>query len=241
MKSLILFKIIFLLGFIFQNSIDSESEDMNRIKLIQDAVAKGDRYKIHPVELFDGEMPWRVVKGTSFLDKTSFVSKSPNTEEFALESKFYYPLKTPEKLKSLQIYSNIEIPGRDKYFISPEIETDFPVGIPSRIFLWVYSNNYDMSLKVILSKKRAKDIIVDFGSLRFNGWRRLDAKVNLDRKMERLNLSKKSVYSIKGILVETSPSQSKGSFFLFIDQMGVLLETPELYPGSEVPDGWELY
>lgn len=221
-------------------SILSESEDLTRIKLIQEAVTKGNRYKVYAVDLFDGDNPWKIVRGTSYLEETSFVTKSPNSEEYAIESKLYYPLKTPEKLKSLQVHSNVEIPGRDKYQIQPEIQKAFPIGNPSRLFLWVYSNNYDINLKVILSKKRAKDIVIDFGLLKFNGWRRLDTKVGL-LKEERLNLTNKSVYSVKGILLETSTLQSKGSFYLYIDQMGVLLETPNLYPGSEVPDGWELY
>lgn len=40
---------------------------------------------------------------------------------------------------------------------------------------------------------------------------------------------------------ESSAFQSTGSFFIFLDQMGVQIEQSETYPVSEVPDGWELY
>lgn len=231
--------IVFLFLLILFKINASDSDDLEKVKSIEAVVNKGSRYKLYPAELFDGEMPWRIARGSSFLDTTSFISKTPTTEAYKLESKLYY--KEESKTKSMQVYSNIEIPGRDKFFIKPEVSRSLPAGTPSRIFLWVYSNNYAINLKVILSQKKSPDVIIDFGQLKFNGWRRLDAKVNIYKPQERLNLDRFSQFEVKGILLESSSFQSKGSFYLFIDQMGILIEKPETYPGSEVPDGWELY
>lgn len=215
------------------------ADDMAKIQSIQEAIKQGDRYKLFAAELFDGENPWRIARGASFLDTTSFVSKTPTSDIYREDSKLYY--KDVVKIKSMQIYSNIEIPGRDKFFVKPELAIPLPAGSPSRIFFWVYSNNYNINLKVILSQKKSPDVIIDFGLLKFNGWRRMDAKVNNYKPQDRLNLPKIGKFELKGILLESSSFQSKGSFYLFIDQMGILMEKPETYPGSEVPDGWELY
>jgi hypothetical protein len=215
------------------------ADDMERIKSIHDVISQSDRYKLFAAELFDGEVPWRIVRGASFLDTTSFVSKTPSTDAYREDSKLYY--KDAVQTKSMQIHSNIEIPGRDKFFVKPELVIPLPAGNPSRIFFWVYSNNYNINLKVILSQKKSADVIIDFGLLKFNGWRRMDAKVTVNKPQDRLNLAKIGKFELKGILLESSSFQSKGSFYLFIDQMGILMEKPETYPGSEVPDGWELY
>jgi hypothetical protein len=231
--------IVFLFLLILFKIDGFDSDDLEKVKAIEAVATRGSRYKLYPAELFDGEMPWKISRGSSFLDTTSFISKTPTTEAYKLESKLYY--KEESKTKSMQVYSNIEIPGRDKFFIKPEVSRSLPAGTPSRIFFWVYSNNYAINLRVILSQKKSPDVIVDFGQLKFNGWRRLDAKVNIYKPQERLNLDRFSQFELKGILLESSSFQSKGSFYLFIDQMGILIEKPETYPGSEVPDGWELY
>ncbi len=233
------FSVIILFAFISLALLASEIEDLAKIKSIQDVINPGDRYELFTAELFDGEMPWRIQSGSSFLDTTSFVSKSPNSEAFKLESKLYY--SEDAKMKSMQIHSNIEIPGRDKFFIKPEHAKPLPAGTPSRVFFWVYSNNYNINLKLVLSQRKSQDVTIDFGLLKFNGWRRMDAKINNYKPQERLNLTKIGKFELKGILLESSSFQSKGSFYLFIDQMGILMEKPETYPGSEVPDGWELY
>jgi hypothetical protein len=220
-------------------TLPNEKEDLSRIESIESVVSQGNRYKLFPIELFDGESVWRISKGASFLDSTSFVSKSPSTDAFKKESKLYYKEET--KVKSIQVHSNVEIPGRDKYFLKPELPKPLPAGNPSRVFFWVYSNNYDINLKLIFSQKKSQDVVVDFGLLKFNGWRRMDAKVTSYKPQERLNYARSGRFELKGILLESSSKQEKGSFFLFIDQMGVLIEKPETYPGSEVPDGWELY
>ena len=231
--------IVFLFLLILFKIDGFDSDDLEKVKAIEAVATRGSRYKLYPAELFDGVMPWKISRGSSFLDATSFISKTPTTGAYKLESKLYY--KEESKTKSMQVYSNIEIPGRDKFFIKPEVSRSLPAGTPSRIFFWVYSNNYAINLRVILSQKKSPDVIVDFGQLKFNGWRRLDAKVNIYKPQERLNLDRFSQFELKGILLESSSFQSKGSFYLFIDQMGILIEKPETYPGSEVPDGWELY
>lgn len=220
-------------------TLSNEKEDISRIQSLESVISQGERYKLFPIELFDGDSAWRISKGASFLDSTSFVSKSPSTEAFKQESRLYY--KEESKVKSIQVHSNIEIPGRDKYFLKPELPKPLPAGNPSRVFFWVYSNNYDINLKLIFSQKKSQDVVVDFGLLKFNGWRRMDGKVTSYKPQDRLNYSRGGRFELKGILLESSSRQEKGSFFLFIDQMGVLIEKPETYPGSEVPDGWELY
>ncbi|MBK8394534.1 MAG: hypothetical protein IPL26_04710 [Leptospiraceae bacterium] len=217
-----------------------DSEDIIKIKSLKEVVEKGDRYLLHSVETFDGETPWAVYRSTSFLESTRFISKIPVSDAFQLESSLYYSEENT-KQKSLQIFSNIEIPGRDKIFVKPKFSKPIPAGTPVRAFFWVYSNNYDINLKLIFSQKKSQDISVNFGTLKFNGWRRMDEKITIYNPQDRLNLAKFSKFELKGILLESSASQTKGSFFIFVDQMGVLVEKSEIYPGSEIPDGWELY
>lgn len=218
-----------------------DQDDQERVRQIQDVIKEGSRYKLQAVELFDGETPWSISRSTSFLESVRFIAKAPNAVSYKLESDLYYKLDSTRKRKSMQVHSNIEIPGRDKWFIVPELRKPLAVGTPVRVFFWVYSNNYDINLKIVFSQRKSQDVVVDFGLLKFNGWRRLDSRIITNKTIDRLNLSREDQFELKGILLESSTFQSKGSFYIFLDQMGVLIENSQTYPGSEVPDGWELY
>ena len=210
---------IFSFLFFFVSLWAFDLEDQEKIKQIQEVIEKGSRYELQAIELFDGDTPWGISRGTDLYYKSDFTGKR----------------------QSMQIHSNIEIPGRDKWFLKPEFKKSLNAGSPVRVFFWVYSNNYDITLKVIFSQKKSQDIVVNFGTLKFNGWRRLDASITINKLPDRLNLSKLGQFELKGVLLESNSVQQKGSFYIFLDQMGVLIEKPEIYPGSEVPDGWELY
>ena len=232
---------IFSFLFFFVSLWAFDLEDQEKIKQIQEVIEKGSRYELQAIELFDGDTPWGISRGTSFLESIRFTVKYPNTTPYKLESDLYYKSDFTGKRQSMQIHSNIEIPGRDKWFLKPEFKKLLNAGSPVRVFFWVYSNNYDITLKVIFSQKKSQDIVVNFGTLKFNGWRRLDASITINKLPDRLNLSKLGQFELKGVLLESNSVQQKGSFYIFLDQMGVLIEKPEIYPGSEVPDGWELY
>ncbi|MBP7284055.1 MAG: hypothetical protein KBA66_20900 [Leptospiraceae bacterium] len=231
----------FLILFCFSFLWALDSEDLEKVKSLKETIEKSDRYRLQPLDLFDGDMHWSIFHGSSYLESVKFTSKIPKSEAYRLESELYYNPESPFKAKAMQIHSNIEIPGRDKVFLKPELVKPLGIGNPVRIFFWVYSNNYDINMKIIISQRKSPDIVVDFGVLKFNGWRRMDAKVTNYKPPDRLNLPKSSKFELKGILLESSVSQPKGNFFIFFDQMGILMEKPETYPGSEVPDGWELY
>jgi len=232
---------IFSYLFFFCSLWGFDLEDQEKIKQIQEVIEKGSRYELQAIELFDGETPWGISRGTSFLESIRFTLKYPDIYTYKLESELYYKSDFIGKRQSMQIHSSIEIPGRDKWFLKPEFKKSLNTGSPVRVFFWVYSNNYDISLKVIFSQTKSKDIVVNFGTLKFNGWRRLDARITIHKLPDKLNLSKLGQFELKGVLLESNSLQQKGNFYIFLDQMGVLIEKPETYPGSEVPDGWELF
>jgi hypothetical protein len=65
--------IVFLFLLILFKIDGFDSDDLEKVKAIEAVATRGSRYKLYPAELFDGEMPWKISRGSSFLDTTSFI------------------------------------------------------------------------------------------------------------------------------------------------------------------------
>lgn len=212
------------------------------VKALQSLLSDSKEYQLFPMELFDGDMPWRIDRNTSYLQSLKFINKTSDSEAYKTESGLYYNEKsrglTKNPLRALQVHSNIEIPGRDRVYIKPQVPRSLPAGEPILVCIWVYSNNYDSNLKLVLQETGKREFAIDLGSLRFKGWKRIEKQIPKNPKPERLNLFKFSRYELSGLLIETSRHQNKESISVYFDQMGILMEKPASYPGSEIPDGW---
>ena len=164
------------------------------------------------------------------------VPKQPESILFLEEVKLFN--LENEKKSSLQIHANIELPSRDKIRVKPSVTKFFPIGIPRKLSIWVYSKNLDLELKLILSQKRGKEIEVSFGKLNFHGWKKLEARVLLLKSKEKLQFTKREEYSLKEIQLLSDVKTARTDFAIYLDQISVILENYPEYFGSEIPDGW---
>lgn len=94
-----------------------------------------------------------------------------------------------------------------------------------------------MKLKAILSQRNTKDLAIDLGELNFHGWKRIEAKVSLIKKPDRLNLSKREEFSLAALVFESGLRMPK-DFVVHIDQISMVIEKYGEYSGSEIPDAW---
>ncbi|MCB1156972.1 MAG: hypothetical protein KDK45_05660, partial [Leptospiraceae bacterium] len=103
----------------------------------------------------------------------------------------------------------------------------------------VFSNEYDISLELVLSQKFHQNIHISLGKLSFKGWKRIETVVQLDKK-SKLLIERKGLYpEVKGFLLKPGKQQKKGAFFIYLDQFSVLLDKAYMnYPGSEIRDNW---
>ncbi|MCE9501902.1 MAG: flagellar assembly protein FlaA [Leptospira sp.] len=226
---------------LFAPSRPGERDELGRVQILSEIITKEHSYTLFVAEDFEGENLWKINRGISFLNRTEFISKTPESEAFKLESKLYKDITQRDSRNSLMVQSYFEIPSKETLEIRPNKNIRLPPGIPVRIFVWIFSNDYNMDLSLILSQNRSKDIYLELGEIKFEGWRRIEKKIVLPDRNIRLNLSMQFPFEIKGIKIKPSPFQKRGSFFIYFDQMAVILEKRNTtYSGSEIKDNWGL-
>ncbi len=207
-------------------------EDLKKLK-------SSDRYEFFLIESFEDGHVWEVLKKHTYLSSLSLTKKIPFGNLFEIEKSLFESVET-EFPKSLQVHGHIEIPGRDKIIFANTEKKFFPHGRPVMLSIWVHSSNYPIHLKATLGQKNSKDLNIDFGELNFQGWKRLEAKVNFVREPNRLNYSKREEFNLKNLFLESLPNMPKNDFVVHLDNISVIIEKYKEYPGSEIPDGWYL-
>ncbi len=191
------------------------------------------------IELLEGfsETPYRYQRNISHLQNIQYTGFLPNSPDFVYEEKSLPELLKDEDGKSLQIQTTLENPPREKLFLEPLEPKRIASGYPFRISVWVHSNSYKGRLFAKFSSKEYGNLKIDLGNLDFSGWRRLESSFPLFRKLRDRDPQKMS-FQLQGIGAEFSKAQSPSSLLLHLDRMMVLVEKYEVYPGSEIEDGW---
>lgn len=96
-----------------------------------------------------------------------------------------------------------------------------------------------MDLQIIL-KQQLTEIPVKLGSLKFEGWKRLEATIVVPPQNRWKHERKATPFEIKGFVITCEAFQKKGAFFIYLDQMAILLDRSfATYPGSEIIDNWD--
>ena len=114
-----------------------------------------------------------------------------------------------------------------------------PVGLPIQAIIWVFSEGHHITLDLLVSQKKSKDIHLPLGLLNFFGWRRLEVPINLPHLNAKLIQSLSIPISVKGFHLATRPTQKKGAFHLYFDNLTFLLDTSTFtYPGADIQDNW---
>lgn len=234
-------KLLFIVYLCFiQIPLYSNPKSLEAVKKVE-KILKSDEYsELFIIDDFEGTTLWKIHRATNFLNRTEFIAKTPSSDTFQYETKVYqtiYPITT---MKSLMLHSYFEIPKLEKVFIKPTNPISFPRGIPIRIFLWVYSNNYNMDLYLTITQN-LKEIPIELGNLKFQGWKRIEAQIPLSKNNRILHDRKNIPFIVKGFTIKGGSFQKKGSFFIYLDQMAVLLDkSTSIYPGSEILDDWDI-
>ncbi len=229
--SILFFVIFFLISSLFSNEVQT----------LIDFLKNNKTHFLVLFEPFDGKTPYGLKSSDSFLRDLQFVEKSPEEPSFELERDSLREIFLQKENLSLQVYSYLEIPEREKIRIVPKQKKFFPFGLPVRIFIWVYSQNYKGNLKLILNHPRHGRKIVMIGELNFYGWKRLEAKIPIFGTVSRLNLTRKEFFELEEIFLDFQKSQKSGTILVYLDRLLVLMENKELpYPGIEIEDGWKL-
>ena len=216
-----------------------DADELGRVELLERVLKERSTYKLFLIDSFENQNPWKIYRGNSFLNQTEYIAKTPESAAFVEESNLLLTNQNLETKKSFMIHSFIELPGIDKVEIRPEAPIFLPDGIPIRLQFWAYSENVYMTMKLILEQKKSSDLIMEIGNLKFDGWKRVEAKLQIPSKNIRLVQSLQIPLKIKAIRFNSAPHQQKGPFFVYLDQMTVLLETSTaIYSGSEIKDNW---
>jgi hypothetical protein len=218
---------------------NQDRDELGQVKILERILEDKKTYQIFLIDDFDSQRPWKIFRGDAFLNNTAFISKIPAGPAWEREKKVLSPWLSQGKEYSFMIHSFIEIPGKEKVEIRPQEPITFPDGVPVRLFFWAYAENVSMSAKLILKQEKSKDLMIDIGDFGFEGWRRIEIPIRIPARNVRLIQSLQIPFQLKGIRISSRPHQKKGPFFIYIDQMSVLLDTSQAkYPGSEIKDNW---
>lgn len=222
----------------FANPLD-EKELKNTNQLFQ-VLKESKSYRLFLLDDFEQHKIWHTCKSSSYINSLKFIHKIPNKPSFQIETKEMPVYFSIDKEFSLQIHSSFDLPGRDSIMLCPNSPIELlGVGLPVKIFLWVYSQNYHIQLNLVLSNG-LKDEIFFVSDLRFHGWRRLEVSLGLNEQHRNAVLKRKHRgLLLKGIVLKSMQAQKKGEFTLYLDRMYYLMDQGKAqYSGSEIIDLW---
>ncbi|HMY69069.1 MAG TPA: hypothetical protein PL163_20665 [Leptospiraceae bacterium] len=224
---------------IIMSPVSQETDiQKERVLTLKNFLEKEKDYFVFSAESFDGHSPWENYRNDHDLNENIFTDKSADSEDaHKLETDLLPEIKK-EFRRSFQIHTSLVIPDREKIFIRPRTKIFFPAGTPVYSFLWMHSEGYTGTAKVLLEGPGRKNIQVNMGELNFSGWKRLEGRIPFMNEI-RLNAKKKKLFELKGILMEFKRNQPKGVFTLQFDRLYFLMQkSSPTYPGSEIEDGW---
>jgi hypothetical protein len=208
---------------------------------LEKALQNEKNYVLFLAEDFEGGRPWNFYRSDSFLNHTQFTANLPDSSAFPVEKELYRNQGYPniQTQNSFLIQTFVENPKTDHWDLRPGEPLLLPLGLPIQAIIWVYSEGHHIALDLLVSQKKSKDVRLPLGVLNFFGWRRLEVPINLPNENARLIQSFSLPISVKGFRLATQPTQRKGAFHLYFDNLTFLLDTSTfIYHGSEVQDTW---
>ncbi len=241
-KSWVLFFILFHFFLDLQSAPRPwDQDEEGRVQRLEKALQNEKNYVLFLAEDFEGGRPWEFYRSDSFLNHTEFTANLPDSSAFPIEKEMFQRLGYPnlQNQTSFLLQTFVENPKIEHWDLRPSEPLLLPLGLPIQAIVWVYSEGHHITLDLVISQKKSKDVRLPLGVLNFFGWRRLEVPINLPNENARLIQSFSLPVSVKGFRLATQPTQKKGAFHLYFDNLTFLLDTSTfIYHGSEVQDTW---
>lgn len=218
-----------------------DPDELGQVQILESALRIDPNYVLFLAEDFEGERPWNFYRGDSFLLQTGFIGKIPKSDAFASEEALLLSKGYPnfQNQTSFMLQSYVENPRLDHWEVRPIEPVLLPLGSPIQGIIWVYSEGHHINLSSCFSQKKSKDLCFDLGTLNFVGWRRIKFQIQLPKANTRLIESQVLPISLKSIQLKSLPSQKKGAFHLYFDNLSFVIDKRTfIYPGAEVSDTW---
>ncbi len=240
--SVILFALCFLESAQIELSsspVKRDEDEMSRVLILEKILSDWKQYNLFLVDSFEGSRPWEIYRSVSFLNEIRFNSQIPENSAFSKEREFYPTLSTTNDYRSMMVQTFFENPKHSHLEIRPKEKIRLPIGIPTRIFFWMYASSQNAKLELVLHQYKSKEIVIDLVDLSFEGWKRIEKKLEIPAKNIRLNRNLHYPFEVAEIRLIPGPFQKKGEFVFYLDRMGILIDTrDESYPGAEIKDNW---
>ncbi|RHX84440.1 flagellar assembly protein FlaA [Leptospira stimsonii] len=219
--------------------VKREEDEISRVLILEKILSEWKQYNLFLVDSFDGERPWEIYRGVSFLNEIRFQAQIPSHGAFSKEREFYPTLAPANDYRSMMVQTFFENPKHAHLEIRPKEKIRLPIGAPTRIFFWMYASSQNAKIELVLHQYRSKEIVIELSDLSFDGWKRIEKKLEIPARNTRLNRSLRYPFEIAAIRLIPGPFQKKGEFVFYIDRMGLLIDTrDEAYPGAEIKDNW---
>ncbi len=218
--------------------VTRDQDEASKVLQLEKVLGDWKHYNLFLVDSFEGERPWEVYRGVSFLNRIDYVSQVPSSLAFQKERELY-KASPSEEYRSMMVQTFFENPKHEHLEIRPKEPIRLPIGIPIRVFFWAYSSNHNVVLEIVFNQKKSKEIVIELGDLKFDGWKRVEAKLSIPVRNIRLNQALRFPLEVRAIRIKPNPFQPKGEFFFYMDRFGILIDSrEEAYPGAEIKDNW---
>ena len=135
-------------------------------------------------------------------------------------------------------YNTIEIiPVRDADGSGQEPN---PLQIPGRVQsfdVWVWGANYNYTMEIHLRDYQGIDHTVPLGSLKYNGWKQLTARMPGNIPQQQPHLPRLKSLEVTKIVIWTLPGERVDDFFVYLDEFTVLTDLFESrFDGEDLVD-----
>lgn len=230
-------------------------------------IKPSERFRFYMAADFEDAKLWNIqsVNGDTLarLVRQEPVSQPPSsTDAFTWQDHFYTDLfytmqsalidKRPPPAKpqySLEILWRVQRPGEENINIVPphpsslRHQKEIYASVHARaleISLWCKANSKKQSLYALFYTSKGNVQKVKIGSLDFQGWRRLQAKLPLHINQFRKGKDRNPWFHFAGLQVSTDKSERPGFYSLLVDQVVILADGYfSHYAGEKIQDDWQ--
>ncbi|MBW7857768.1 MAG: hypothetical protein H3C43_05650 [Leptonema sp. (in: Bacteria)] len=196
------------------------------------------RYQLIVLEEFEHRHYFAYSPSTE-LAELYYIFNTPNDKAFRYESNLVSNYSEVESTsRSLLVMTSFTVPGHQNFHFKPELP--LPIyGRPTRLSVWVRSDEYPHRLEFEFKNALGQTVKVDAGRLYWKGWRRLD--ITLPRELYRSArlTGDQNRTQFTGISIYSHPKSKPGAISLQFDHLLILSDiSNQQYDGADIVDEW---